>query len=128
MAPFSNQNIINPILDALYNIGYKKQLIRFDYYFTNFLSENPDVRKVDIAVFGQEPFDYRSSCFSFNFADPSTLYDNIGSQINNYRAFGAPYNFIINDGKTERWLNLGDRIQKVEELQTDNLANYLKTY
>ncbi|MBU1101937.1 MAG: N-6 DNA methylase [Bacteroidetes bacterium] len=111
------------ILHSLQSIGYKKNLIKRDYSFTDFLSTNPTTQVSDLAVFGHEPLDYRSSCFSIK-----QLSSNISSTeaAQNMRALGAPHIFIISNGTTERWENRSNKAIQAELLSTTQLGSYIK--
>jgi type I restriction-modification system DNA methylase subunit len=92
--------IISKIEDAFIEIGYRRNLIQKDYKYADLFSTGEPVRSIQRAVFGQEPFDYRSACFGVQLVDPkhSTF-----TLVNNLRALGAPQIFIINNNKTELW-------------------------
>lgn len=92
--------IINQIENAFIRIGYRQNLIQKDYKYVDLFSPDMPVRTVGCAIFGQEPFDYRSACFGIQIAELNRSTDII---VNELKAFGAPQIFIINNGKTERW-------------------------
>ena len=97
-----NETIIKPIEDAFHSIGYKRNLIKRNYSYSDFISLETMLRTIDMAVFGREPMDYRTACFGFEF-----FKDNISSDaiVNELRAFGAPQMFIIKNGTSEWWVN-----------------------
>lgn len=109
------------IVKSLYNIGYPKNYIKFDYQFSDFFEKTPVLRATNIGVFGREPFDYRSACISINYLDED-------NKINpyNFRAFGSPHLFFIKNGYTERWNNNANDIKRIETIDTNNLPNYIK--
>ncbi len=92
--------IISQIENAFIRIGYRQNLIQKDYKYVDLFSPDMPVRTVGCAIFGQEPFDYRSACFGIQMAELNRSTDII---VNELKAFGAPQIFIINNGKTERW-------------------------
>ena len=53
-----------------------------------------------MAVFGQEPLDYRSACFGVQMAEHNR---SSSALVNELKALGAPQVFIMNNGMTERW-------------------------
>ena len=92
--------IISQVENAFIGIGYRQNLIQRDYKYVDLFSPDMPVRTVGCAIFGQEPFDYRSACFGIQIAELNRSTDII---VNELKAFGAPQIFIINNGKTERW-------------------------
>ncbi|ODS33162.1 MAG: N-6 DNA Methylase [Candidatus Scalindua rubra] len=95
-----NDKIISKIENAFIEIGYRRNLIQKDYKYADLFSTGEPVRSIQRAVFGQEPFDYRSACFGVQLVDPKHSTFTI---VNNLRALGAPQIFIINNNKTELW-------------------------
>ena len=92
--------IISRIEDSFIEIGYRRSLIQKDYKYVDLFSSDAPVRTIGRAVFGHEPFDYRSACFGIQIAEPNRSTDAI---VNELKALGAPQVFIINNGKTEQW-------------------------
>lgn len=92
--------IINQIENSFIKIGYRRNLIQKDYKYVDLFSSDAPVRTIGRAVFGHEPFDYRSACFGIQIAEPNRSTDAI---VNELKALGAPQVFIINNGKTEQW-------------------------
>jgi hypothetical protein len=88
------QHITQDLKKALLSIDYHASGIKQDYYFTDFFSKKSELKKVDLAIFGQEPIDYRSACISFNFWEDQDS-KKIKDTVYDYRALGAPNNFII---------------------------------
>lgn len=95
----ANENI-NQIENSFIKIGYRRNLIQKDYKYVDLFSSDAPVRTIGRAVFGHEPFDYRSACFGIQIAEPNRSTDAI---VNELKALGAPQVFIINNGKTEQW-------------------------
>jgi hypothetical protein len=102
--PISPQNeaVIKPIEDAFHSIGYKRNLIKRNYTYTDFISPKALLKTIDIAVFGREPMDYRSSCFGIKFLNDSLPSVSV---VNELRALGAPQVFIVRNGTSEWWIN-----------------------
>lgn len=114
--------IISKIENAFIEIGYRRNLIQKDYKYADLFSTGEPVRSIQRAVFGQEPFDYRSACFGVQLIDPkqSTL-----TLVNNLRALGAPQIFVINNNKTELWaITEGQPILR-EKYNTYHLHNVI---
>lgn len=114
--------IISQIENAFIEIGYRRKLIQKDYKYADLFSTGEPVRSIQRAVFGQEPFDYRSACFGVQLVDPkhSTF-----TLVNNLRALGAPQIFIINNNKTELWaITEGQPILR-EKYNTYHLHNVI---
>ena len=118
-----NTNLSNDILKSLNYIGYPKNYVRLNYQFSDFIEPTPVLRRTNIGVFGREPFDYRSACISINFLNN----DNNKLSPTNFRAFGAPHIFFINNGYTERWSNDSHDIRKVETIKTAHLISYIRS-
>jgi type I restriction-modification system DNA methylase subunit len=114
----------NSISNSFISIGYKSECIKKEYYFTDFFAEEPLLRKIDMAIFGHEPFDYRSACLSISSLNDKNQIDEQAFQL---RALGAPYNFIIRNGKSELYSNLGKSVKWVETVETKNLTRYINT-
>ena len=113
--------ILNQTKKAFEYIGYRS-LIKDNYEYTNILSPQTELNKVDIAVFGQIPFDYRSACFAIKQKDKQDASD---SCVKDLKAFGAPVAIIISNGKTELWNNSKTEILKT--IETSKLVNYIKS-
>ena len=116
------ERIIKDIEGAFFSIGYKHALIRKDYAFTDFIAQKPALRSITLAVFGQEPMDYRSACFGVEFPQ-----ENMPSRdlVSLYRAFGAPQLFMVRNGKAEWWVNKQKESFLQEEIATSNIPNLI---
>jgi len=119
-----NEAIIKPIEDAIHSIGYKRNLIKRNYSYSDFISPESMLRTIDMAVFGREPMDYRTACFGFEF-----LMDNISSDsiVNELRAFGAPQMFIIKNGTSEWWVNRERGAVFREEFETKKIPEFIQS-
>ena len=119
-----SEAIIKPIEDAFHSIGYKRNLIKRNYSYTDFISPETMLRTIDIAVFGREPMDYRSSCFGIEF-----LNDSFPSAflVNELRALGAPQVFIVRNGTSEWWINREKESVFQEELKTERIPEIIKS-
>jgi hypothetical protein len=118
------QPLFAEISDVFKGLGYPKNLLKEDYSFSDFLSEKPGIKRTDLAVFGQEPFDYRSACFSFNILEEGI---SVSDFANRYRSLGSPFIFVIKNGHTENWINKRDGVSFSEEIATTEIPNYLKS-
>jgi len=117
-----SERIIKEIEDAFFSIGYKHDLIRKDYPFTDFISPKPALRSITLAVFGQEPMDYRSACFGVEFVHDSLPSKDLAVQ---YRAFGAPQLFLVRNGKAEWWVNKEKGTFLQDEITTSNVPSLI---
>lgn len=119
-----SEAIIKPIEDAFHSIGYKRNLIKRNYSYTDFISSETMLRTIDIAVFGREPMDYRSACFGIEF-----LNDSFPSAflVNKLRALGAPQLFIVRNGTSEWWINKEKESVFQEELKTERIPEIIKS-
>ncbi len=118
----ARESIGSGIASALRQIGYRPQLLRRQYDFVDFLDDSPIVRNVDLGVFGQEPFDYRSACLAFHFASSG---DAASHTAKNLRAFGAPFVFLISEPNTEHWVLRESGITLNETFRTEELIGRL---
>ncbi len=124
--PVSPQNeaVIKPIEDAFHSIGYKRNLIKRNYAYTDFISPKTLLRTINIAVFGREPMDYRSSCFGIEFLNDSLPSVSV---VNELRALGAPQVFIIRNGTSEWWINREKESVFQEKLKTERIPEIIKS-
>jgi hypothetical protein len=91
----NNVLALNYIDDAFRSIGYKPSLIKKEYQFADLFSPGVSIRTVEMAVFGQEPLDYRSACFGVRIAEMNRTSADLAREL---KALGAPQIFILNDG------------------------------
>lgn len=120
-----NSILTKSICDSFISIGYKKKCIRKEYSFSDFFAEKPLLRKTDLAIFGHEPFDYKSTCFSLNYFNNEYQEEEQAVQL---RALGAPYNIIIKNDKSELYSNLGNSVKLIEKIDTINLTGFIKSH
>lgn len=92
--------ILTDAISAFKGIGYRTSWFKHDYSYTDLYSSNASRQNIDLGVFGQEPFDYRSACFGLQFAKQG---DNTDEVISRVRALGAPQLFYIKPESIERW-------------------------
>jgi type I restriction-modification system DNA methylase subunit len=116
-------NIILETKEAFETIGYNKSLLKNDYGFTNFLSPTTELYQIQLAVFGQIPFDYRSACFAVKTISQCDYSNKIAEKL---KAFGAPLSIIINNGRTELWKNTKNTTEIHEIIETKRLPKYIK--
>lgn len=114
---------MKPIEDAFHSIGYRRNLIKRNYAYTDFISPKALLRTIDIAVFGREPMDYRSSCFGIEFLNDSLPSVSV---VNELRALGAPQVFIIKNGTSEWWINREKESVFQEKLKTEKLPKIIE--
>jgi len=119
-----NEAIIKPIEDAFHSVGYKCNLIKRNYSYSDFISPETMLRTIDIAVFGREPMDYRTACFGIEF-----FKDTISSEaiVNELRAFGAPQLFLIKNGTSEWWVNREKEAVFQKEFETKEIPEFIKS-
>jgi hypothetical protein len=82
-----SDSIFNNIEDAFTKIGYKHNHIQKDYRYADLFSVDVPVRTVRRAIFGYEPFDYRSACFGIQIAESTKSSFVLANEL---RAFGSP--------------------------------------
>ncbi len=73
-------------------IGYSNNLLKEEYSFADMFASDQPLRKIELAVFSQEPPSYRNACFGF-VSLPSNRNDS--EAIMSYRALGAPQLFSL---------------------------------
>ena len=119
----NRETAINNIEKAFHAIGYKHKLVKRNYAFTDFISLKPMLRNITLAIFGQEPIDYRSACFGVEFA-----YESFSSKsvVNQLRAFGAPQIFLMRNGRAEWWINKEDGVFLQDEITTASLPKLIE--
>jgi len=124
--PISPQNeaVIKPIEDAFHSIGYKRNLIKRNYAYTDFISPKALLKTIGVAVFGREPMDYRSSCFGIEVLNDSLPSVSV---VNELRALGAPQVFIVRNGTSEWWINREKESVFQEELKTERIPEIIKS-
>lgn len=108
--------ILEPFIDAFASIGFHKKQIVKQYEFVDLLG-NARIQKIDLGIFGREPFDYKSACFAVHIL-PEGL--DPGETVKSFRSFGASQFFIVVNGFTQRWLNLQSGPEFRESLPTQN--------
>lgn len=94
------QQLVGPILGSLRSIGYRPGLIQRDYSYVDLFSQGGVVRKVDLAAFGQEPFDYRSACIGVRLAEHQAV---AATEVADIRALGAPHVLVVTPTVTQQW-------------------------
>jgi hypothetical protein len=114
---------LSPIITAFKEIGYQNKLIRSDYEFADFFKQSTSTRRIMLAVFGQEPLNYRSACFGVDIRKPEAFHED---SVHELRAFGSPVIFIIQNGMTRSWHNTGHRLIPKDEFKTEHLPNIIK--
>ena len=117
----NKENTINKIANSFLSIGYNRSLIKKNYSFSDFLSVDPALREISLAVFGQEPMDYRSACFGLEFSSdiPSEI------AIERLRAFGAPQIFLVQNGNTQWWSNKEKKAVFKENIKTKEIPTLI---
>lgn len=95
------RQLANPVIGGLKAVGYRPGLIQSDYEFVDLFSALDTVRAIDLAAFGQAPFDYRSACIGVHFA-ANPLTDS--AEISNLRSLGAPHLVVVSPTTTQHWI------------------------
>ncbi|MBF0564211.1 MAG: hypothetical protein HQK89_03115 [Nitrospirae bacterium] len=117
-----DNTVLHKINDAFIKIGYEPGLIKPDYRFADLFSSNVTDRTVDVAIFGQEPPDYRSACFGIQAARKDHSSFELAREL---KAFGAPQVFIVLNGVTEQWaVTDKDPVRKMK-LKTVDLTEFI---
>ncbi len=86
---------------ALESCGFRRDLIKSRYEFADFGASGMPTRRVALAAFGCEPYDFRTACIavvSIPSGKPVTP-----SDVGEFRALGAPYVFVVIDGQAQCW-------------------------
>jgi hypothetical protein len=93
--------LVAPVFGGLRSIGYRPGLIQRDYSYVDLFSDKGAVREVDIAAFGQEPFDYRSACIAIRVAAEPTIHS---EDMADLRSLGAPHVLVVTPSITQQWI------------------------
>lgn len=93
------QQLIRPVLDGLRIIGYRPGLIQREYSYVDLFSQEGTTRSIDLAAFGQEPFDYRSACIGVRFAAHPVA----PSDVADLRSLGAPHVLVVTPTLSQQW-------------------------
>lgn len=117
-----DNKILHNVDDAFIKIGYRRSLIKKAYQYADIFSPGVPVRTVGRAIFGQDPFDYRSACIGVQMAEINrpTI-----SLVRELKALGAPQIFILNNGLTERWAITEKEPVLKDKYKTVNLPNVI---
>ncbi|MDP1956201.1 MAG: N-6 DNA methylase [Polaromonas sp.] len=94
-------SLAHPIFGGLKTLGYRRGLVQRDYKFVDLFSPTGEIQDIDIAAFGQEPFDYRSCCIAVKLVS-SLVHSE--QEVRQVRALGAPHVFVVTPQQTQRWL------------------------
>lgn len=92
--------ILTDAMRAFGQIGYRTDWFKQDYAFSDLYAVHAPQRTVDLGVFGQEPFDYRSACFGLQFAQQGESPEQLMKHV---RALGAPQMLYVRSDIVERW-------------------------
>ncbi|MCB4792073.1 MAG: N-6 DNA methylase [Elusimicrobia bacterium] len=118
----THNQILTSLTNAFKSIGYRNNLIQPNYQYVDFFEKDfPQSRTIDLGIFGQEPFDYRSACFGVH------LYKN-NETIDHLRAFGAPQLFVVHNGTTFHYINKEKSLDKKNEIPTKLLPELIKKH
>jgi type I restriction-modification system DNA methylase subunit len=87
------------------DIGYQPNLIQREYSFADVMQVREPERRIDLAVFGQEPTSYRSACFGIAIASINAI-----EQISRFKALGAPHtlSYLPEEDEVGLWLNVAE--------------------
>jgi len=118
------ERTIDEITNAFLSIGYRDAFVQRNYDFSDFLAAEPTLRTISLAVFGQEPTDYRSACFGLEFASE------ISSEIvaNQLRALGAPQIFLVQNGSAQWWINREKKVVFKENIATGGIVKLIEDH
>jgi hypothetical protein len=120
----TNLTKLAPFVDAFASIGFPKRQIISQYEFVDLLGKS-ETRKVDLGIFGQEPVNYKSACFAVH-ALPNSL--DLENVVRSFRSIGASQFFIIDNGTTQRWLNLRSGPQLRESIATKDAPRMILSH
>jgi len=101
-------------------LGYGSSLLYEDYEFTDILSPDLPVKKIQLAAFYQDPPSYHNACFGVCIAN-----GNFGSQlVSEYRSLGAPQIFEISPRGLARWKIVSDGVPRfIDLIEPQYIAN-----
>ncbi|SPD71993.1 putative N-6 DNA methylase [uncultured Desulfobacterium sp.] len=118
------EKTISELTNAFLAIGYRNAFVKRNYHFSDFLSAEPTLRTISLAVFGQEPMDYRSACFGLEFT-PEVSSKIVANQL---RALGAPQIFLIQNGNAEWWVNREKEVVFKENIATRHITKLIEEH
>ena len=117
----TSSRILRPFVDAFMSIGFRENQIIQQYEFVD-LRGHAETQRVDLGVFGREPFDYKSACFAVHIL-PEGL--DVGETAKSFRSLGASQFFIVVNGSTQRWLNSQSAPELRESFPTRDAPNLI---
>lgn len=119
------QQILSDAKRAFREIGYRPSWMRECFEFADLYALGSPIRTVDMAVFGQEPLDYRSSCFGVQFSESQETAE---ISLGRFRALGAPQLLFVRDDMTERWrVDTTGQGARIDVVPTANLKQIIKS-
>ncbi len=90
------------IEQGIRSIGYRDELLRRDYAYTDVLIGDQEIRSertIDLAAFAQRPHTYRNACIGVVVSNGTSGAQHVSEHI----AFGAPLIFEISGAEVNRW-------------------------
>jgi hypothetical protein len=106
------------IEQAMRDIGYRDDLLRRGYEYTNVLIRDSETSTIELAGFAQSPPSYRNACIGV------TVSNGLAGQqrVSQHRALGAPLVFEIDGNKVNRWKITSGEPELKEVIPVGNIA------
>jgi len=89
-------HVFNAVLRGLGRLGYRDELLRRNYSFTDWFASEPEAPTVPAAAFGRSPEDYDSACIA-------VLLNGRTQEVSRCRALGAPFAIEVQDDGIVPW-------------------------
>jgi len=89
-------HVFNAVLRGLGRLGYRDELLRRSYSFTDWFASEPETPTVPAAAFGRSPEDYDSACIA-------VLFNGRTQEVSRCRALGAPFAIEVHEDGIVPW-------------------------
>ena len=89
-------HVFNAVLRGLGRLGYRDELLRRSYSFTDWFASEPETPTVPAAAFGRSPEDYDSACIA-------VLFNGRTQEVSRCRALGAPFAIEVQEDGIVPW-------------------------
>ena len=123
---YTATELLDTTRNSLLAIGYRDELMRSDYMFTDPLAPLQPRRSISLAAFAQEPPSYRSACFGVVVLPQN---GNGGVEaVRQYQALGAPQILSLQPqtAEVQRWKILAEGMpQLIERIEPAHLRNVI---
>ncbi len=88
--------MFNAVLRGLGRLGYRDELLRRNYSFTDWFASDPETPTVPAAAFGRSPEDYDSACIA-------VLFSGATQEVFRCRSLGAPFVIEVQEDGIVPW-------------------------